>query len=525
MVAAGYAGAVSGTIYFAEKLLGRKTSLATILATFALSDALLAGSWQDFVWRSAVNVASTVLAPYDSPMAMVSRILLSQFWLLKETVPDIWLGFQPRYEGEVPIRFMNPFIHQMFRMYYATPDNEYRWQQDAPGLDIIFEDNKVIGYMMAAPMEQQLVQLHSAGLKAGVEKIQLLPLSTDSIALEANLTFSDGSLKQVMLPIVFSGNRKAYWWAVALAGKKLRKLAGRETLLSPINQCSLQQLISVVNDDEIEPCRLNLSEQHVGDWQNLAVISAGKNGYWLFDYYPSQGYELPEIWLNTGQGLGRQYSQQVNKLEWMRGPAATRGFTRLAQESTRSLVYQGISTLFIRYLEYLRQSVEDERQGRPPGSLQASTEEGFTMSSRTAVHLSHFVDAQNSSGQYERALGELRNGRKVSHWIWYIFPQLEGLGVSRSSHFYGIRNIQQAKDYLNDPILGSRLRECSQALLNVENRSILDIMGTSLDATKLYSSMTFFEAAADDSVVFSGVLEKYFSGLRDQNILDMINRR
>lgn len=108
-----------------------------------------------------------------------------------------------------------------------------------------------------------------------------------------------------------------------------------------------------------------------------------------------------------------------------------------------------------------------------------------------------FKEAQERFGEYETALEEIRQGRKRSHWIWYIFPQLKGLGRSYNSEYYGIASLEEAKEYLGDAVLRGRLLEISKALMEHKEEDIHSIMG-GIDAQKLRSSMTLFESAAGD---------------------------
>jgi uncharacterized protein (DUF1810 family) len=127
-------------------------------------------------------------------------------------------------------------------------------------------------------------------------------------------------------------------------------------------------------------------------------------------------------------------------------------------------------------------------------------------------HLERFVSAQQ--GVYEGALRELRQGRKTGHWIWFIFPQLAGLGRSETSRFYGIESLAEARAYLDHPVLGARLRECAGAVLATSGRTAEDIFG-SLDAMKVRSSMTLFQRAAPDEVLFTQVVERFYGGVGD----------
>lgn len=128
--------------------------------------------------------------------------------------------------------------------------------------------------------------------------------------------------------------------------------------------------------------------------------------------------------------------------------------------------------------------------------------------------LQRFVDAQEAAGIYERALSELRAGRKQSHWIWFVFPQVAGLGQSAMSQRYAIASPSEAQAYLAHPVLGPRLRECAAALLSHEGRTAEEILG-GIDAVKVRSSMTLFAAADPAEPLFRQVLDRFYAGEAD----------
>lgn len=136
-------------------------------------------------------------------------------------------------------------------------------------------------------------------------------------------------------------------------------------------------------------------------------------------------------------------------------------------------------------------------------------------------HLSRFVSAQE--GIFEHVLTELRNGRKQSHWMWFIFPQMEGLGSSATSRHYSIKSKEEAQQYLNHPILGARLVQCAEILLALDGKSASEIFGFP-DDKKLKSSMTLFASVADPNSVFGRVLDKYFDGKRDHKTLYLLGQ-
>ena len=134
-------------------------------------------------------------------------------------------------------------------------------------------------------------------------------------------------------------------------------------------------------------------------------------------------------------------------------------------------------------------------------------------------NLERFIKAQEFN--YENALAEIKKGRKTSHWIWFIFPQLKNLGSSRNAKYYGIENLDEAKEYLENEVLRRHLLEISQELLELKNSDIEYIMGSEIDKAKLISSMTLFHLAEPDCEIFTKVIEKYFDGQLDTRTVDL----
>jgi uncharacterized protein (DUF1810 family) len=128
--------------------------------------------------------------------------------------------------------------------------------------------------------------------------------------------------------------------------------------------------------------------------------------------------------------------------------------------------------------------------------------------------LERFVAAQDAGGTYARAVDELRRERKTSHWMWFVFPQIAGLGRSTTSRLYAISSLAEAQAYLQHPVLGPRLRECARIVAAAQGRTADQIFG-GIDARKLHSSMTLFLRAEPSEAVFQQVLERYFDGLPD----------
>ena len=133
--------------------------------------------------------------------------------------------------------------------------------------------------------------------------------------------------------------------------------------------------------------------------------------------------------------------------------------------------------------------------------------------------LRRFVEAQ--AGVYDDVLRELRSGRKVSHWMWFVFPQLQGLGRSRTAHVFSIHSKKEAAAYLAHPVLGPRLRECTKVVNSLVGRSAYDVFGHP-DDLKFRSSVTLFAEAAKENAEFATALERYFRGEPDRQTLDIL---
>ncbi len=147
---------------------------------------------------------------------------------------------------------------------------------------------------------------------------------------------------------------------------------------------------------------------------------------------------------------------------------------------------------------------------------------GVTEDASDAFDLARFVHAQSDS--YAAAVSELGAGQKRSHWMWFIFPQVAGLGSSAMAQRYAIRSRTEAEAYLAHPVLGPRLVECAQALLRVDNRSAESIMGRP-DYLKLQSSMSLFVSVSPPDSIFQRVLEKYYAGAKDMKTVAFLRMK
>jgi uncharacterized protein (DUF1810 family) len=135
------------------------------------------------------------------------------------------------------------------------------------------------------------------------------------------------------------------------------------------------------------------------------------------------------------------------------------------------------------------------------------------------LRLERFIEAQ--APVYDQALAEVRAGLKQSHWMWFVFPQIAGLGESPTARAFAIQSLAEARAYLAHPLLGQRLRECCQAMMNVRGRSAREVFGAP-DDMKFHSCLTLFAETAPDEVLFYNLLEKYFDGDADEATLELL---
>lgn len=140
----------------------------------------------------------------------------------------------------------------------------------------------------------------------------------------------------------------------------------------------------------------------------------------------------------------------------------------------------------------------------------------------TAYNLNRFLEAQKST--YQKALAEIKNGQKESHWMWFIFPQIAGLGFTDYNIFYAIKNIEEAQAYYNHPILGKRLIEISEAIHLVQNKTSLEILGKP-DTRKLKSCMTLFNYLPNPNPIFQAVLNKFYQGQQDKRTIEILKTK
>jgi uncharacterized protein (DUF1810 family) len=137
----------------------------------------------------------------------------------------------------------------------------------------------------------------------------------------------------------------------------------------------------------------------------------------------------------------------------------------------------------------------------------------------TVSNLNRFLEAQET--KYNDALYEIKNGKKLTHWMWYIFPQIAGLGFTDFNVFYAIQNKEEATQYLNHPVLGKRLLEITKVLVEINGKTALEIFGKP-DERKLKSSMTLFSILNNPNPIFQQALDKYYNGMKDENTLQLI---
>lgn len=154
------------------------------------------------------------------------------------------------------------------------------------------------------------------------------------------------------------------------------------------------------------------------------------------------------------------------------------------------------------------------------GAVWSVAAEAFVMTAADPFSLHRFLEAQE--GTCERAVAEIRSGRKRTHWMWFIFPQYEGLGTSAMASRFAIRSVAEAEAYLRHPVLGPRLLECAEAALAIPGRSASDVFGHP-DDLKLRSCATLFAVVSSSGSVFERLLDKYFAGVRDERTIQLLD--
>jgi uncharacterized protein (DUF1810 family) len=170
------------------------------------------------------------------------------------------------------------------------------------------------------------------------------------------------------------------------------------------------------------------------------------------------------------------------------------------------------------YVSHLQTTLEVGYDRIPPLNAYAPASGGVV---DDQYDLQRFVDAQATT--YADAIEELRRGDKRSHWMWFVFPQVAGLGQSPTARRYGISGLDEARAYLGHPVLGPRLVEAATALLELESSDAEAVLNSDIDAKKLRSSMTLFNEASEDQAVFGQVLQQYFRGEPDPRTLDLLS--
>ena len=228
------------------------------------------------------------------------------------------------------------------------------------------------------------------------------------------------------------------------------------------------------------------------------------------------GYDEKEVGITTGLGAVEALMYYATDIA-----PALRPFHWYKAFVVAGARQHGLPEPYIRNLEMV-QSVPDPDTSR--AAINSDIGRGEPGATRVGdeFDLSRFTSAQD--GVYDRALAELRDGHKQTHWMWFVFPQLDGLGHSTTAKRYSIKNIEEATHYLNHPVLGRRLLECTQAVCAIEGRSVSEIFGYP-DDLKFKSSMTLFARLKDPGSVFDRALDKYFHGRQDNMTLQLLERR
>ena len=293
----------------------------------------------------------------------------------------------------------------------------------------------------------------------------------------------------------------------------------------PLDVAALREEWRALKEDArgLKPGRLPSADTIRGLWSQLEAES-GRQGRSVFEtssllaVSAARAFPRGVLRLGASAGFGAARSGQVL------GAALLDDYRRTLGE-LREVGYASYARRQV--APYVRAAVNQFSPGRTTLTQRILNRIRFGGSAaddpdRVITHeLDRFLQAQENV--YARALRELRAGRKVSHWMWFIFPQLEGLGVSEMSRRYAIRSIEEAREFLHHPVLGARLAECTEAVNDHDGLSARQIFGTP-DDRKFRSSMTLFELVDCADSVFAAALEKYFAGERDARTIELLRR-
>ena len=327
-----------------------KTHLGTFFGGYGslLADAGLdfglSSSWSDFGYRALISSVSWSLGNNFGPVPpAVLRYALTYGGLLHETAPDIWQGyFLPRFEGRREIELLNPALSRLFKIYYHTPDSQFTPDTGSPWLELSFAyDNTDV--VPSNNLEAQLIHLRTWAQKKGIEGVHLYPGR-----LESELKLWVAPVKRgipgqrVLVPGRFGGGGASIWWTQFVKKSYPEKL--NAYLLSPLHEDILMILPAVLSGENVRPVTLSNRAGKLGfdrrSSYGLSAVPVGQTGFLLFDSHSTQGYEIPEILLDSEGHLDKVTLEALRSMDEYRNPAPSRGAHKLITGIVRTVAYR-----------------------------------------------------------------------------------------------------------------------------------------------------------------------------------------
>ena len=304
----------------------------------------LSSSWSDFGYRALISSVSWSLGNNFGPVPpAVLRYALTYGGLLHETAPDIWQGyFLPRFEGHREIELLNPALSRLFKIYYHTPGSQFTPDTGSPWLELSFAyDNTDV--VPSNNLEAQLIHLRAWAQKRGIEGIHLYPGRLESeLKLWVAPVRRGIPGQRILVPGRFGGGGASIWWTQFVKKSYPEKL--NAYLLSPLHEDVLAVLPAVLSGERVRPVTLSHRVGKLGfnrrSSYGLSAVPVGKTGFLLFDSHSTQGYEIPEILLDSEGHLDKVTLEALRSMDEYRNPAPSRGAHKLITGIVRTVAYR-----------------------------------------------------------------------------------------------------------------------------------------------------------------------------------------
>ncbi|WP_281648731.1 hypothetical protein [Parendozoicomonas sp. Alg238-R29] len=328
----------AGTEAVLKRVLGNYTSL---VATFGV-DFATTYNWSEFAYRFAISSGSWWLGDRLGPnLSAVLRYGISHGALVSETAPDIWQGFfLPRFTGSREIQPLDTELSHLVRIYYRLPDAEFSPDTGQPWLELVFIYDE-IEIEPLNEFENQLLELRKWTLEQGGEGIHLYPdVGGSRLRLWAAVVKNGVAGRVIQIPGRYGMGERSTWWTLLMSERHPDLLKHRQ--ISPLHEKILSRLPLFLSGGKAKPVIVEGRGPELLTTQTLSAVSVGNSGFLLFDRNETQGYELPEIFLETSRSLDKVTVEAIRQMDVYRQPGSSRGVHKLLTGVIRSVIYKGI---------------------------------------------------------------------------------------------------------------------------------------------------------------------------------------